>query len=91
MFSYLRKGFLVVREKSISDSITTVVASYADSGLPCFMHKVTNISELRQRFVPNLTCYQAAKYFKKKVSSAAKKWTTNAYDYVQKVQNNIAV
>jgi phosphatidylinositol 4-kinase len=81
------RGFLVAREAM--EPILDVVCALADSGLPNFMHKSDNLEKFRARFVPELTASEAAKYMKDKIFDAVDKWTTNAYDSVQKVQNNI--
>jgi phosphatidylinositol kinase/protein kinase (PI-3 family) len=81
------RGFLVAR--SVSDSIVDIVQSLGDSGLPCFMHKDDNLEKLRGRFVSEMTNSEAAKYMRGKAIDAADKWSTNAYDGIQKMQNNI--
>ena len=81
------RGFLVAREAM--EPILDVVCALADSGLPNFTHKSDNLEKFRARFVPELTASEAAKYMKDKIFDAVDKWTTNAYDSVQKVQNNI--
>ena len=81
------KGFLVAR--GVMDPIMDIVLSVADSGLPCFLHKEDNLEKMRARFVPEMTPSEAAKYMRTKVNDAADKWTTNAYDGIQKLQNNI--
>lgn len=81
------QGFLVARR--MMSPILAVVSSFADSGLPCFTYKADNISALRGRFDPSVSDSIAADRMRKRVRDAAYKWTTNAYDYLQKVQNNI--
>jgi phosphatidylinositol 4-kinase A len=81
------RGFLVAR--SVSDSIVGIIQSLGDSGLPCFMHKDDNLEKLRGRFVSEMTNSEAAKYMRGKAIDAADKWSTNAYDGIQKMQNNI--
>jgi phosphatidylinositol 4-kinase len=81
------RGFLVTREAM--DPILDIVYALEDSGLPNFMHKPDNLEKLKARFVPEMTTTEAAKFMHDKVFDAADKWTTNAYDNVQKVQNNI--
>lgn len=81
------QGFLAARE--VMNSVLTLVASAADSGLPCFMHKEDNISKMRARFFPECTSTQAASLMRAIILDSANKWTTVAYDGVQKLQNNI--
>ena len=81
------RGFLVAR--SVCCEVVDVVAALADSGLPCFLHKEDNLERLRGRFMPELTATEAAKCMRLKVADAADKWTTKAYDGIQKLQNNI--
>jgi phosphatidylinositol 4-kinase A len=81
------RGFLVAR--SVSECIVDIVQSLGDSGLPCFMYKDDNLEKLRGRFVSEMTNSEAAKYMRGKATDAADKWSTNAYDGIQKMQNNI--
>jgi hypothetical protein len=79
--------FLAAREKM--DEILTTVCAYADSDLPCFKYKRSVLSTLRGRFMPHLLATEAAAEIRSLVMDAAGKWTTSAYDGVQKLQNNI--
>ena len=81
------KAFLAARE--VMDSILAVVSCMADSGLPCFTAKLNNVTQLRNRFFPTMTAVDAAQAMRGLVFDAAAKWTTTAYDGVQKLQNNI--
>lgn len=81
------RGFLAAR--LVMNPILIVVASMADSGLPCFLHRIDNLVQLRDRFVPTMTSLEAAEYMKGLISDAANKWTTVCYDGIQKLQNNI--
>ena len=81
------RGFLIAR--GVGEEVCDIVAGLADSGLPCFMHKDDNLERLRGRFMSNMSCSEAAKSMRAKVSDAADKWTTKAYDGIQKLQNNI--
>ena len=81
------RGFLAARD--VMEPILVIVAAMADSGLPCFMHRNDCLANLRARFVPEKTSMDAATYMKGRVLDAANKWTTNAYDGIQKLQQNI--
>jgi phosphatidylinositol 4-kinase len=81
------QGFLTAR--MVMEPLVTVVASMADSGLPCFLHKNDNLVQFRNRFVPNMTSSGAAQYMRELIIDAASKWTTVCYDGIQKLQNNI--
>ena len=81
------KGFLVAR--GMCDMLVSVVSALADSGVPCFLHKEDNLDKLRERFVPGLSATDSAKFIRLKVADAADKWTTKAYDRIQKLQNNV--
>ena len=81
------RGFLAARQ--VMEPLLVVVAAMADSGLPCFMHKANNLAKLRARFVPELSDTEAARYIKGRVLDAKNKWTTRAYDGIQKLQQNI--
>ena len=39
--------------------------------------------------MPELTTTESAKFIRMKIKDAADKWTTKAYDGIQKLQNNI--
>lgn len=81
------KGYLIAR--SVSEPIMDIVQCLADSGLPCFMYKDDNIDRMKARFMLDVTTSEAARHMRAKVADAADKWTTNAYDGLQKMQNNI--
>ena len=81
------QGFLVAREIMIN--IILIVSSMIDSGLPCFLHKDNNLDLLRERFFPDCSDGEAAEKMRKLIDDAANKWTTVAYDGIQKLQNNI--
>ena len=81
------KGYLIAR--SVSEPIMDIVQCLADSGLPCFMYKDDNIDRMRARFMLDVTTSEASRHMRAKVADAADKWTTNAYDGLQKMQNNI--
>lgn len=81
------KAFLVAR--SVMDPILVVASTMIDSGLPCFLHREDNISDLRDRFFPQCSDCDAASHMRRLVKDAANKWTTVAYDGIQKLQNNI--
>jgi phosphatidylinositol 4-kinase len=81
------RGFLAARQ--VMEPLLIIVAAMADSGLPCFMHKADNLAKLRARFVPELSDTDAAVYMKGRVLDAKNKWTTRAYDGIQKLQQNI--
>ena len=81
------KGFLVAR--SVCDMVISVVGALADSGVPCFMHKEDNINKLRERFLPAMSTTESAKFIRLKIADAAGKWTTKAYDRLQRLQNNV--
>ena len=85
--SLVIRGFLVARQ--VMEPMLIMVSSMADSGLPCFMHKNNNLAKMRARFVPDLTDTQAADYIAFRVLDAANKWTTRAYDKIQRLQQNI--
>ena len=71
------------------NEIVDLISALADSGLPCFLHKQDNLEKLRGRFMPELTTTESAKFIRMKIKDAADKWTTKAYDGIQKLQNNI--
>ena len=81
------KGFLVAR--SVMGALMTIVSAMVDSGLPCFMHKEDNVHKMQQRFFPHCCDNEAAALMRGLVRDAACKWTTVAYDGIQKLQNNI--
>ena len=81
------RGFLIARR--LTNPLLTIIASMADSSLPCFMYKDINISQMHQRFFPSLRDSEAVVKFKEIIYDAANKWTTKAYDGIQKLQNNI--
>ena len=81
------RAFLVARR--YTPLFTTIVGSFADSGLPCFMYKPTAIEAFRARFFPYDNDMVAATKFRGLILDSANKWTTSAYDGIQKLQNNI--
>ncbi len=81
------KAFLIARTLKIP--LLTIISTFADSGLPCFMHKSDNIEIFLGRFVPHLNECDAAIHMKNLAIDACRKWTTIAYDGIQKLQNNI--
>lgn len=81
------QGFLVAREIALEVLIT--VTSLMDSGLPCFLYKQNNLDLLRERFFLEDSDSDAVLKMRKLIDDAAKKWTTIAYDGIQKLQNNI--
>lgn len=81
------KGFMVAR--SVMSAVLAVTTVMVDSGLPCFLHKEDNVIQMQDRFFPHCTDTEAAKRMRKLVIDAANKWTTVAYDGIQKIQNNI--
>jgi phosphatidylinositol 4-kinase A len=81
------KGFMVAR--SVMDAILSITSVMVDSGLPCFLHKEDNVISMQERFFPNCSDTEAAKLMRGLVADAANKWTTIAYDGIQKLQNNI--
>ena len=81
------KAFLVARRNM--SKFVTIVASFADSGAPCFLQHPNNIHAFRNRFFPDLDELSAAAAFQMLIADAAGKWTTRAYDWIQLMQNNI--
>eukprot|EP01038_Epipyxis_sp_PR26KG_P008317 gene8317-11252_t len=81
------RGFLATREIMIP--ILNIVCGYADSDLPCFKYKDDVLRKLRDRFVPTMSSSEAAKHMSKCIDNALNKWTTNGYDVIQKMQNDI--
>ena len=81
------RGFLVARK--LMSPVMSVVSSMADSSLPCFLHSKNCISNTRARFFPDKTDSEAAKLMRGLIYDSADKWTTKAYDGIQKLQNNI--
>ena len=91
MFNYFVtisiRGFLVARQHL--QCCLSLISSFADSGLPCFMYKASNLEAFKGRFYPDLDDVRAGLVFKELIFDAANKWTTAAYDGIQKLQNNI--
>lgn len=91
MFNYFVtmaiRGFLVARQHL--QCCVTLISSFTDSGLPCFMYKTNTLDAFKSRFFPELDDIQAGMLFKGLIMDAADKWTTAAYDGIQKLQNNI--
>jgi phosphatidylinositol 4-kinase A len=81
------RGFLVARR--LQAPLLSTISAFADSGLPCFMHKDDNLVSLRDKFLPDKRDSEASEHMKKLIYDAANKWTTKAYDGIQKLQNNI--
>lgn len=81
------RGFLVARR--LVGPLVSIVSSMADSSLPCFSHKDDNLARMYDRFYPNERESEAARRMRDLVYDAANKWTTKAYDGIQKLQNNI--
>ena len=81
------KAFLIARTEK--ESLLAIVASFADSGFPCFMHKCDNIELFWSRFAPDVCDTAAADFIVRQVMDACKNWTTTVYDGIQKIQNNI--
>jgi len=81
------RGFLIARR--LETPLLSTIAAFADSGLPCFMHRDDNLATLRERFLPDKTDLQASDHMKRLILDAANKWTTKMYDGIQKLQNNI--
>eukprot|EP00937_MAST-01D_sp_MAST-1D-sp2_P000237 g237.t1 len=80
------KGYLAAR--AVRPQVNALIASMADSGLPCF-HFAHTLDRLNERFKPQLNDIRAAKYMRKLVFDANQKATTTIYDGIQKLQNNI--
>jgi phosphatidylinositol kinase/protein kinase (PI-3 family) len=81
------RAFLEARKHA--SELETLIAAYADSGLPSFQLKSDILLKLHQRFFVEKSDSDAARSFEALVDDAADKWTTRAYDYVQLLQNNI--
>ena len=81
------RAFLAARQ--LMSAIVILVETFADSGLPCFMHRASNIAVFKARFMPDMTETGAAKAYRHLVHDAANKSTTVIYDGIQKLQNNI--
>mmetsp|Transcript_33265 Transcript_33265/g.31721 ORF Transcript_33265/g.31721 Transcript_33265/m.31721 type:complete len:165 (-) Transcript_33265:694-1188(-) len=81
------RGFLVAR--GVYKPVVSLIAALADSGLPCFLHKENDLEKLKNRFMLSMSTTEAGTYMKGRVFDAADKWSTNAYDSIQKIQNNI--
>lgn len=81
------RGFLAARQ--VMAPIMALVSSFADSGLPCFMHKTNNLDKLRRRFAPELSNSDAAAFMISVVVNAKKNPTTVLYDGMQRWQNRI--
>ena len=81
------RGFLVARR--LMAPLLSIVASFADSSLPCFSYTDDNLSRMLGRFFPDKSDTEAAEIMENLIYDAANKWTTNYYDLVQKVQNKI--
>ena len=80
-------AFLAARE--IMDEILAIICAHADSGLPCFSFKNTTLIDLRNRFVPDLSSYDAANYMLQLIDNANNNITTMTYDIVQHCSNGI--
>ncbi len=82
------QSFLCARRYCL-DSILSIVGVMADSGLPCFQYRDDCVEQLKGRFFPHASANEAARLMRALVADACRKWTTVAYDGVQKLQNNI--
>ena len=80
-------AFLAARD--CMDEILSTVAAFADSDLPCFQHRLSVLSALRARFMPDLSAERAAAQMRALLLDAGSKWTTQGYDRIQQIQNNI--
>lgn len=85
--NYCVKAFLVARANM--RPLMALVFSFADSGLPCFNHKLDNLKKMEDRFFPLDTESEAARKLRHLVLLAANSTTTLLYDGIQKLQNNI--
>lgn len=83
--SKVLQGYLAVRAHSDHFLALTELMIY--SGFPCF--KTFSLSNLEQRFRRDLSQAEAAVWMRGLVRSAANKWTTRVYDFVQYKQNKI--
>ena len=81
------RGFLAARH--VMPTVMAMVSAFADSGLPCFLHKPNNLALLRNRFVPDLSSSEAAESMRRIIVAAKRNWTTGAYDVVQGMQHGI--
>ena len=81
------RAFLIARQHL--NTLLPIIASFCDSGLPCFMYKTNALEMFKSRFFPLLNDIEAALKMRDLISDSADKWTTRAYDGVQKAQNNI--
>lgn len=81
------RAFLVARR--YTTVLTTIVGSFVDSGLPCFMYKTSALEAFKNRFFPCDDDLTASAKFRALIFDAANKWTTCAYDGIQKLQNDI--
>jgi len=81
------RGFLVARQHL--QCCVTLISSFVDSGLPCFMYKPGSVDAFKGRFFPELDDIEAGLKFRELIMDAADKWTTACYDGIQKLQNNI--
>ncbi len=79
------KGFLISRR--YAEHIINVVKQMYHSGLPCFLPK--SIENLRNRFVLEMSEFQAAEHMREIVYKAADNWFTNWYDKIQWIQQKI--
>jgi phosphatidylinositol 4-kinase len=80
------RAFLQARDtRHVTEAL---VASVADSGLPCF-HFADTLQNLRARHVPALDPLRAAHFFRSRIEDARTTPTTTLYDGVQKLQNGI--
>ena len=82
------RGFLVARDKC-AGPVLALAGGLADSALPCFRYKPDNLAKLVQKFALGLSSYEAAKTIRLLISQSCQAFTTDAYDVVQKLQNNI--
>ena len=81
------RGFLAARQ--VMEPLMAVVASFADSGQPCFTHSSDNLRTLRSRFVPEMSTSEAVQFMDKCIQLSKCAPSTDIYDLVQKYQNGI--
>jgi len=79
------RGFMAVREHRAE--ILALVEPMLASTLPCF--KANSLAALKARFFPDKDEAAAAESMLAIVNDAWNKWTTNAYDWIQKAQQNV--
>lgn len=65
----------------------TLVALMLDTNLPCF--RGSTIEQLENRFKPDLSESEAARYMEDVIDRCAHNFRTRVYDYIQYQQNSI--